>query len=271
MTEISILNLADVGRRRKASGWRRATSPRTWSTEQVLRAALDIPDWVRSGDPDMSVLARQLGIPVVALYAKFGGSQRLVEALAQQAEAKLYDQHVHRDGLSLEVELRAHYHEVRASLHRRPHLADLLFCRGQAVPASMQGFEATNPHVKRHVDAMIGAGIEPGLAVGCFSAITAFTVAFVIQTERAERMGAYHHDLEVFAGANHWFACGADPVDTIDVDEQFEITLELMLRGLRTMTRDTTRQPESPETCKRPSRDSCPPPGGGPNGPRPTT
>jgi AcrR family transcriptional regulator len=251
MTEISILSLTAGGRHRKARGWRRASSQGTWSKEQVLRAALDIPDWVSSGGPDMSVLARQLGIPVVALYAKFGGSQRLLEALVRQAEAKLYDQHVHRDGLSLEVELRAHYHEVRASLRRRPHLADLLVCRGQAVSASMQGVEATNPHVKRHVDAMIGAGIEPGLALGCFSAITAFTVAFVIQTERAERMDASHHDLEVFAGANHRFARGAYPLDTIDVDEQFEITLELMLRGLRTMTRDTTRQPDSPETCKR--------------------
>lgn len=201
-------------------------------------AALELTRDVGLEGLTMAVLAQRLGVGAMTLYSYFRSRDVLLDAMAQRAVVELYDQHLDVEGASWDVELQAHYRAVRASLKRHPTLADLLFYRGQVLmPASSEHNETIEAHLRRHVQAMIRGGIEPGLAVRSFFGLSMFTLASALRPEDLTSSTTYRGQLErVLGSTGH--ATGSQDA-RFGSDDEFEVLLELMLRGLRaTITQD---------------------------------
>jgi AcrR family transcriptional regulator len=212
---------------------------RSLSAEQIVAAALELTRDVGLEGLTMAVLAQRLGVGAMTLYSYFSSRDELLDAMARRAAVELYDQHVDLDGASWDVELQAHYRAIRASLKRHPTLADLLFYRGQVlVAANAEHDDTIAAHIRRHVQAMIQGGIEPGLAVRSFFGLSMFTLASALRPEDLATSTTYRGQLEqVLQSAG--YSTGTDDA-RFGSDDEFEVMLELLLRGLRSTTsRDT--------------------------------
>lgn len=158
--------------------------------------------------------------PATVIYAGFGNRGDVLHTLALEAVAEICAHHCRAASSSLEVELREHFHRVRDGLRDRPELAGVL-ARGVRSTGAQRGI--ANPHA-RHLDAMVAAGMDRQTACLAFAAMTALAAAHSVP-------GGHHGCADCGSDEN------ASPDDGLDVEEQFEVSLELMLRGIRATTR----------------------------------
>lgn len=223
---------------RRAANQRRGGVRRSLTTDRIVMTALDLTRDDGLERLTMAALAERLGAGVMTLYSYFRSRDELLDAMAQRAAVDLYDQHQDVDGVSWDVELRAHYRAVKASLTRHPMLADLLFYRGQVLMSgNSEHNEVVVEHIKRHVQAMIDGGVEPGLAVRSFFGLSMFTVASALRPEDRATSTEYRAQLEqVLASTGHPMGDGDARFGS---DDEFEVMLDLLLRGLKSTTGDT--------------------------------
>lgn len=219
---------SSVGR----SPGRRGGLKRSLSEAQIVEAALDLT--LESG-PDtltMARLAERLGVGAMTLYSYFRSRDELLDAMARRAAVKLYEQHVDIEGASWDVELRTHYQEIRKSLKAHPTLADLLFYRGQVLAGNELAEEVAS-HWRRHLDAMIAGGIESTLAVRAVYGLSIFCFASGLRSEDLRDSTEYRQRIEETLTAIDRLPEGSTPDVRFGSDEQFDIMLDLVLRGLK--------------------------------------
>jgi AcrR family transcriptional regulator len=181
----------------------------------------------------MAGLAKRLGVGAMTLYSYFRSRDALLDAMARRAAVDLYDRHVDLDGASWEVELRAHYHQIRESLKANPTLADLLFYRGQVL-AGRGLSEEIAAHWRRHLDAMIAGGIESTSAVRALYGLSMLCFASALRVEDLTETTEYRERIdETLAAIGRLPKGTAAPDVRFGSDEQFDAMLDLVLRGLK--------------------------------------
>jgi AcrR family transcriptional regulator len=218
---------------RRTANRRRGGVQRSLTDDQIVESALALTRELGLDKMTMAALAERLGVGAMTIYSYFRSRDELLDAMARRAGVELYDQHVDLVDASWDEELRAHYNAVRASLKRHPTLADLLFYRAQVLPASGELRDEIVAHVQRHVDAMIAAGIEPRLALQSFYGLSVFTLASALRDEDLKESTEYRERIEETLTAVGRVPEGATPDVRFGSDHEFDVMLDLVLRGLK--------------------------------------
>lgn len=156
------------------------------------------------------------------IYGDFGNTGAVLLDRAHDLLADICDNHCAGSTVGFEAALRTHFHQVRSHLRSHPALAPVLHECGRRDHGALLG-----RHGGRHVDALVATGMDRALATSCFTAITAFTVAHVIRTELSDAE-CCRCDTDFGFGD---LGTPGRPAD--DGQEEFELLLELMLRGVR--------------------------------------
>jgi AcrR family transcriptional regulator len=229
---------------RRSADQRRGGVQRSLSEERIVEAALTVTRDVGLDGLTMAALARRLGVGVMTLYSYFRSRTDLLSAMAERAVIALYDQHPDLAGAGWEEELRVHYHAIRESLKRHPALADLLFFRGEVLPGGAGVRAVLTEHVGRHVDAMVRGGIEPSLAYRAVCGLSMFALAASLREEdlSPQAPGQWLVTLspgaEASAQPTSPFPPGPAPDVRFGSDDEFDLMLDLVLRGLKATIKD---------------------------------
>jgi AcrR family transcriptional regulator len=211
---------------------RRGGVKRSLTEDQIVEAALGLTHELSLDKLTMAGLAERLGVGAMTLYSYFRSRDELLDAMARRAAVELYDRHVDLDGASWDVELREHYHQIRENLKAHPTLADLLFYRGQVL-AGRELAEEIAAHWRRHIDAMISGGIESTLAVQALYGLSMLCFASALRVEDLTESTEYRQRIEETLTATGRLPEGTAPDVRFGSDEQFDIMLDLVLRGLK--------------------------------------
>jgi AcrR family transcriptional regulator len=212
---------------------RRGGAPRSLTEDQIVDVALAITRAEGLDGLTMTALADRLGVGVMTLYSYFRGRDELLDAMAHRAAVELYDHHEDITGATWDVELLVHYKAIRSSLKRHPALADLLFYRGQVLPAGGPEFDEIASHVRRHVEAMVAGGVAPASAVRAFLGLSMFTLASTLRDDDREAVSGNREridDLVKSVSATLPDSVGGDV--RFGSDEQFEAMLAFVIRGI---------------------------------------
>jgi AcrR family transcriptional regulator len=217
---------------------RRGGAPRSLTADQIVDMALTITRESGLDGLTMSVLAERLGAGVMTLYSYFRGRDELLDAMAQRAALELYETHRDVTTAGWQEELRAHYHSIRNSLKHHPTLADLVFFRGQILPADPESFAPIVDHVRRHVDAMVAGGVPPETAVRAFFGLSMFTVASTLREDDFTQSSSQYRDyldglIQSVSGKS---PSKSDGDARFGSDDEFDIMLNIFIDGLVSAT-----------------------------------
>ncbi|HME75875.1 MAG TPA: TetR/AcrR family transcriptional regulator [Mycobacterium sp.] len=223
---------------------RRGGAPRSLTAEQIVDTALTITRESGIDGLTMSVLAERLSVGVMTLYSYFRGRDELLDAMGQRAALELYETHVDATDAEWQEELRVHYHSVRDSLKRHPTLADLIFFRGEILPADPDSYAPIVAHIRRHVDAMVNGGVPPQVAVRAFFGLSMFTVASALREDDFTRTSTHHReyldDLVKSVGGGSDVNTSGDA--RFGSDNEFDIMLDIFIEGIESSAKKRKRQ-----------------------------
>jgi AcrR family transcriptional regulator len=213
---------------------RRGGAPRSLTVDQIVDTALTITRESGLDGLTMTVLAERLKVGVMTLYSYFRGRDELLDAMGQRAALELYETHRDVTTGGWQEELRAHYHSVRDSLKRHPTLADLIFFRGQILPADPQSDAPIVKHVRSHVDAMVKGGVPPETAVRAFFGLSMFTVASALRDDDFTQASSQYRDqldglIRSVSGAS---VASADGDARFGSDAEFDMMLNIFIDGI---------------------------------------
>ncbi|WP_141120092.1 TetR/AcrR family transcriptional regulator [Mycobacterium malmoense] len=223
---------------------RRGGVPRSLTVELIVDAALTITREAGLDALTMSVLAERLGVGVMTLYSYFRGRDELLDAMGQRAALELYETHVDKTNAGWKEELRVHYHSIRESLKSHPTLADLIFFRGEVIPADPESYAPIIAHMRRHIDAMVKGGVPPDVAVRVFLGLSMFTVASALHqedfTRTSTRTREYLDDLVRSVAGDSKVTSSADA--RFGSDDGFDMMLNIFIEGIESSVKTKKRQ-----------------------------
>jgi AcrR family transcriptional regulator len=192
----------------------------------------------------MSALAERLGVGVMTLYSYFRGREELLDAMGQRAALELYDMHVDATNAGWQEELRVHYHSIRESLKSHPTLADLIFFRGELIPADPENYAPIIAHMRRHTEAMVKGGVPPDVAVRMFLGLSMFTVASALRQDDFTRTSTLSREyLDDFVAAVAGDSKVSSDADArFGSDSEFDMMLDIFIEGIESTVKRKKRQ-----------------------------
>lgn len=226
---------------------RRGGVARSLTTEQIVDAALAITREASLSGLTMNVLAERLGVGVMTLYSYFRSRDELLDAMGRQAAVELYETHVDTTDARWQEGLRVHYQSIREGLKNRPALADLIFFRGELIPADAEHYAPIVARMRRHVDAMVDGGVPAELAVRVFLGLSMFTVASVLRED--DYATAYKPYRRHFDDLVESVTGETDHDSGVDArfgsDTEFTMMLDIFIAGVEATAKQTKRRRKS--------------------------
>ncbi|MFF7944923.1 TetR/AcrR family transcriptional regulator [Nocardia gamkensis] len=223
---------------------RRGGVARSLNTEQIVDAALAITREANLSGLTMNVLAERLGVGAMTLYSYFRSRDELLDAMGRQAAVELYEWQVDATDAPWQEGLRVHYQSIREGLKSRPALADLIFFRGELIPADAEHYAPIVAHMRRHIDAMVDGGVPAELAMRVFLGLSMFTVASVLREDdytTASTLYRRHFDdlVESVTGETDH---DSDADARFGSDTEFTMMLDIFIEGIESTVKKRKRQ-----------------------------
>ena len=214
-----------AGRPRRRSG--------SLTREEIVGAALEIADADGLSGLSMRAVARRLGVEAMSLYHHVANKEAMVDAMVDAVFAEF---HAPRVGEDWEQEMRLRSRSARASVKRHPWAIGVLDSRRNA------GFETLLHH-----DAVIGclrtAGFSLALTGHAFAALDAHLYGFLVQelslpfepgadlAQLGQMIVSSLPEGQLLHFKEFTLEHALQP--GYDFGDEFEVTLDLVIEGLR--------------------------------------
>lgn len=196
--------------------------------ERIVRAALHYIDSYQLGELSMHKLGAELGVKAMSLYKYVANKDDLLDGVVEQLWIEVED--AARADTDWHKGYRSFARALRAMIHRHPNAAALTISHGSMPTPALRCIQA-------HITAATGSGVPEERAYAWLRTITSYALGTAFN-DVAWRSG---HDVcsapsvaellppdvapELAAVADIF--CGQS-----DPDAQFELGLDLMLRGI---------------------------------------
>jgi AcrR family transcriptional regulator len=212
--------------------------------QRILGAALALVDREGLEAISMRRVGEALGVEAMSLYHHVANKAEILDGIF---EAVLDELPPIEPSASWQACLRERAHGLRAVLRAHPQVLPLFATRPAVTAASLV-------HVERLLDVLVAAGFSMAAAVGRLQVLTAYVVGHTVAAyapRRPEEESRPRYD-RLSAEAFPRLREAALLLPTYDLDAEFALGLEAMLRGLALPSRPGTARAGAPR--KRPAR-----------------
>jgi AcrR family transcriptional regulator len=205
---------------------------------RVIDVAIEILDTEGADALSMRTLAARLGSSTATLYRHVNSKDEILVHITERILGEIHLDEASSD--TWQLACRAGARALYATLTKHPNTIPLF---AKQVPAGPNALDAR----ERGIAVLLAAGFPPTLAARGYTALAHFVIGSASQQpvdqtadpERAGRLRAYYRSLD--SRSYPATTTVADVLPGATIDEEFEFGLNLLIDGLESALRATTR------------------------------